>query len=474
MTSDADSLTMLPPSPQGSFIHRRRQGQYVPRPPVWKVYSSDQEFGDIGPDARHITIPRSDGMGWPSIQLPGISIDEQVRKMADVFYERPFVVNMMTSQETRGELSNANNVVEEESEVLQSRLEQLQLDPRLKVPREQHIDSGNPSVGTTAIGSKRSSKLPEDNTTTNLPESVDVTSDAGGRVAPVNHNKNDLQAGLANDDSQPEVVPRQPGLQTPDAICPSPLYANEATQRIHQPANRSACLQSEQGGNAFAEEAVQEVESFSGYVDSDSVQPAANDATHPAVAEQGALTRTAQELEAPTDDATELNSRFGSGVAHSEQTQQQPGSVRDEVHTTSSHGTYEETSFVRRAANDAAHLPMARYVPRSLRNTDEATIAGLDNIPSAPADQPGDSDATQGPTTRKGKRKSVFGFFNRPNDIAASSSTLPNQTGRTNEKSQGSGRRENISESVSRLPAEPRRVVVQGKFDSQKSRPSTC
>jgi len=161
--SDAESLTMLPPSPQGSFIHRRRQGQYIPRPPVWNIPKLDQEtkdseFGGLEAELPGNTAPA----GWFDIQLPGMSVNDQVRRMADVFYDRPLVVNMMTAQEPQGDSLRAPGKKEErKSETVHSQPEQLHDERGLKVPDEQHFDTVNPSMGTTAVGSKHSSELPE-------------------------------------------------------------------------------------------------------------------------------------------------------------------------------------------------------------------------------------------------------------------------------------------------------------------------
>lgn len=170
--SDAESLTMLPPSPQGSFIHRRRQGQYIPRPPVWNIPKLDLEtkgtdFGGLEAQVPGNATPAS---GF-DCQLPGMSVNDQVRRMADVFYDRPLVVNMMTGQEPQGGSSKATGEKEErEGEADHSRSEQQHDERGLEVPDEQHFDSVNPSMGTTAVGSKHSSKLPEGNITTGAQE----------------------------------------------------------------------------------------------------------------------------------------------------------------------------------------------------------------------------------------------------------------------------------------------------------------
>lgn len=166
--SDAESLTMLPPSPQGSFIHRRRQGQYVPRPPVWNDSKFDQETKGYDFGGFEAQLPgNATPAGWFDSQLPGMSVNDQVQRMADVFYDRPLVVNMMTGQEPEGGSLRATGEKEErESEADHSRSEQPHDARGLIVPDEQHSDIVNPSLGTTAVGSKHSSELPEGNSTT--------------------------------------------------------------------------------------------------------------------------------------------------------------------------------------------------------------------------------------------------------------------------------------------------------------------
>ena len=184
--SDADSVTLLPPSPQGSFIHRRRQGQYVPRPPARELFGSAQEIKDYDfscSKADPIRHQARISARWSGFQLPWISVDDQVRKMADVFYGQPLVVNMMTGQETHHDGSDGPaGHGEQERENLQSQVEKLPFDPSPEIPSSQAVNSGNPSMGTTAIGSNQSSKLLEGSSAVDLPRSVDVASNAGGVV----------------------------------------------------------------------------------------------------------------------------------------------------------------------------------------------------------------------------------------------------------------------------------------------------
>ena len=184
--SDADSVTILPPSPQGSFIHRRRQGLYVPRPPVRELFGPAQEIKDYDFGYSEVDPIRDQARvsaRWSGFQLPWISVDDQVRKMADVFYDQPLVVNMMTGQQTHHDGSEGPaGHREQESKGLLSQLEKLRSDPSPEIPGSQAINSGDPSTRTTAVGSNRSTKLLEGSNVAELPGSVDTTMNAGGVV----------------------------------------------------------------------------------------------------------------------------------------------------------------------------------------------------------------------------------------------------------------------------------------------------
>lgn len=110
--SDTDSPTLLAPSTPGSFIHQRRQGEYVPRPPVWTTYRMDgSSFTsrdppielDLTPNGKNLLLPfrMKQENRKPSSQslfgekIPGSSFDNNIPKMAESFRESPLVVNMM-------------------------------------------------------------------------------------------------------------------------------------------------------------------------------------------------------------------------------------------------------------------------------------------------------------------------------------------------------------------------------------------
>ncbi len=105
--ADDESPRLLTPSIPGSFIHRRRQGEYISRPPVWKIYNLPTSFASLpneledtdtvtcGPDEDVFTDFRSCNVSYTS--LVGMSAAEQVRKMAKIFSDIPQLVNTTES-----------------------------------------------------------------------------------------------------------------------------------------------------------------------------------------------------------------------------------------------------------------------------------------------------------------------------------------------------------------------------------------
>lgn len=132
----------------------------------------------------------------------------------------------------------------------------------------------------------------------------------------------------------------------------------------------------------------------------------------------------------------------------------------------------EDMNFAQRAAYDASHLAAAQRLPRALRNTDEINDAGLDGIPSAPVDLSEANDPPkEGQATKKSKRKTVLGFFQRSTGLPTSSSTSAKQTGPRQNRAQGpgnaydSGHREDAADAAGTSATEvTRRVLVEGKF----------
>ena len=99
--SDTDSPTLLPPSPVCSFIHQRRQGQYVPRPPVWKI-DNPCHIGERLIKSGACANSRQEKptiFGWV-LPLPGSDQYDPVQLMADAFNEEPLTVNILTLPET--------------------------------------------------------------------------------------------------------------------------------------------------------------------------------------------------------------------------------------------------------------------------------------------------------------------------------------------------------------------------------------
>ena len=95
---DDSPVISTSPTP-GSFIHRRRQGEYVPRPPVWKIYDLQTDFplatngsvdtnktgSDSGSDI--FTDRKSHCVSDKGFAV--LPVAEQVEKMATIFSEIP-------------------------------------------------------------------------------------------------------------------------------------------------------------------------------------------------------------------------------------------------------------------------------------------------------------------------------------------------------------------------------------------------
>ncbi len=104
--ADDESPRKLTPSSPDSFIHRRRQGEYVPRPPVWKIYDlpidshsspngledTDTDTGTCESDEDVFTDLKNRNVS--SMRPAETTVSEQIRKMADIFSQTPDLVNM--------------------------------------------------------------------------------------------------------------------------------------------------------------------------------------------------------------------------------------------------------------------------------------------------------------------------------------------------------------------------------------------
>ena len=103
--ADDESPYTLASSTPGSFIHRRRQGEYVPRPPVWKIYdpqekysSAGNEFEDTGTEtceSDEDVFTNSQCHNVPDMKLVGTHFAKQVKEMADEYSETPDIVEEM-------------------------------------------------------------------------------------------------------------------------------------------------------------------------------------------------------------------------------------------------------------------------------------------------------------------------------------------------------------------------------------------
>lgn len=118
--SDTASTIMPAPSTPSSFVHQRRQGEYVPRPPVWITYNMDGSIStsvnppdvmDLASDDSEEELPTqlkrtpmlkhenrklsTHHLNFSDLKLQGGCMDKEVMKMGEVFMDRPLVVNMM-------------------------------------------------------------------------------------------------------------------------------------------------------------------------------------------------------------------------------------------------------------------------------------------------------------------------------------------------------------------------------------------
>lgn len=117
--SDGENSVLMDPSPAGSYIHRRRQGEYVKRPPVWSL----NVLG--GEKSSHLLDPKNPGLDMSShgedipfplqvstnlpvgrrqvskgsrtvsdFKTPSSYCEDQLNQMATAFTMDPFIVNV--------------------------------------------------------------------------------------------------------------------------------------------------------------------------------------------------------------------------------------------------------------------------------------------------------------------------------------------------------------------------------------------
>ncbi len=91
--SDSESSTTGPSTP-GSFVHRRRQGEHVPRPPVWSIDNTDGTisiFPDPPPVRKYVNRKLGGHISFADVKIPGVPY----KSADDVFMDEPLVVHMM-------------------------------------------------------------------------------------------------------------------------------------------------------------------------------------------------------------------------------------------------------------------------------------------------------------------------------------------------------------------------------------------
>jgi len=90
--SDAASDVLIPPSPAGSFVHRRRRGEYAQRPPVWSIQALVEDtkgWHEMGKSSYNYESP------WSGRVVSNkVSYDNQLEKMATVMTREPLIVRM--------------------------------------------------------------------------------------------------------------------------------------------------------------------------------------------------------------------------------------------------------------------------------------------------------------------------------------------------------------------------------------------
>ena len=117
--ANGESPDTAAPSTPGSFIHRRRQGEYVPRPPVWKICNlqTDVSSSPIGMEDIDIDTCGSDEEVFTDSKTHYISnlgpaaipIAEQIKKMAEIFSEIPGIVNVVEYRDLTVDNGTLNN-----------------------------------------------------------------------------------------------------------------------------------------------------------------------------------------------------------------------------------------------------------------------------------------------------------------------------------------------------------------------------
>lgn len=100
--SDGESDALVPPSPAGSFVHRRRRGEYAQRAPVWSIRALVEDtkgWHEMGGIDRDYSPPWS-----PVAASDHISYANQLDMMANVMTQQPLIVGMAI-EATAGKVS---------------------------------------------------------------------------------------------------------------------------------------------------------------------------------------------------------------------------------------------------------------------------------------------------------------------------------------------------------------------------------
>ncbi|KAI4127608.1 MAG: hypothetical protein LQ347_004533 [Umbilicaria vellea] len=117
--SDGENSVLMDPSPAGSYIHRRRQGEYVKRPPIWSLVGlGGEKYSHLldSKDPRLDTSSHGEDIPFPlqvstnlpvgrrqiskgsltvsDLKTPSFYCEDQLNQMATAFTMDPFIVNV--------------------------------------------------------------------------------------------------------------------------------------------------------------------------------------------------------------------------------------------------------------------------------------------------------------------------------------------------------------------------------------------
>ncbi|MCJ1467414.1 hypothetical protein MMC07_006038 [Pseudocyphellaria aurata] len=287
--SDTASTIVPAPSTPSSFVHQRRQGEYVPRPPVWTICNMDGSISTSTEPPDSMDLASSDSeeafpsqsnpthmlkhenrklsgthLNFSGVKLQGVCCEAQIMKMGKVLMEKPLMVNMMRAanpqidaihsspgsphgpkvSESRGLRSDAvlpsddvssASVSEDAASNAElpplarightSRAASIAGDLRAKVPIETNTSTGPPAA---AAGSAPSSS-PEDSDAIRIQPALSLQRNETG------HSNGLMTASIASD------VPREPSyaiIEGPDrSIDRLPRYVDLRVGLTHDQSN---------------------------------------------------------------------------------------------------------------------------------------------------------------------------------------------------------------------------------------------